>query len=190
MHLKSMGLISCINNCVSMRPRIAASRERLYRVALAWCGDSMLADDLVQETLSLALQKVHQLRDRERLNAWLYSILNNCWKQYLRNRRPHEDLDDERPCDKPGPELMIDRLEIVSRVRLAVSALPVEQRRVLALVDLEGFSYNNVAEILEIPVGTVMSRLHRARKGLVKLLDTDDEKTSNEPAGPSLRRVK
>lgn len=189
MHLKNMGLITCINNCVSMRPRIAASRARLYRVALAWCGDNMLADDLVQETLSLALQKVHQLRDRERLNAWLYSILNNCWKQYLRNRRPHEDLDDERPCDKPGPDLMIDRLEIVSRVRRAVAILPLEQRRVLALVDLEGFSYNDVAEILEIPAGTVMSRLHRARKGLVKLLDTE-EVSPAKAAGPSLRRVK
>lgn len=185
-----MGLINCITNCVSMQPRIAASRERLYRVALAWCGDGMLADDLVQETLSLALQKVHQLRDKERLNAWLYSILNNRWKQYLRSRRPHEDLDDDRACDLPGPELLIDRLEIVSRVRKAVAALPVEQRKVLALVDLEDFSYNDVAEILEIPVGTVMSRLHRARKGLVKLLDTEEEVPSAEQAGPSLVRVK
>ncbi|VAW78766.1 hypothetical protein MNBD_GAMMA15-1197 [hydrothermal vent metagenome] len=185
----SMGLITCLNNCVSMRQRIAASRERLYRVALAWCGDGMLADDLVQEAMSLALQKSHQLRDKERLNAWLYSILNNRWKQYLRSRRPHEDLDDERPCDKPGPDLMIDRIEIVSRVRQAVSILPVEQRRVLALVDLEGFSYSDVAEILEIPAGTVMSRLHRARKGLVKLLEPE-EAPLVEPASPSLRRVK
>jgi RNA polymerase sigma-70 factor (ECF subfamily) len=84
---------------------------------------------------------------------------------------------------------MIDRLEIVNRVRLAVAALPVEQRRVLALVDLEGFSYNDVAEILEIPVGTVMSRLHRARKALVKLLAPHDT-VSAETSGPSLRRVK
>ncbi len=184
-----MGLISCINSGAVLRRRIATSRERLYRVALAWCGDGMLADDLVQETLSLALQKVHQLRDKERLNAWLYSILNNRWKQYLRSRRPHEDLDDERPCDKPGPDLMVDRLEIVSRVRAAVAVLPLEQRRVLALVDLEGFSYNDVSEILEIPAGTVMSRLHRARKGLVKLLEPD-ETMPVEVTGPSLVRVK
>ena len=84
---------------------------------------------------------------------------------------------------------MIDRLEIVSRVRIAVAALPLEQRRVLALVDLEGFSYNDVAEILEIPAGTVMSRLHRARKGLVKLLEPE-EIPSAETNGPTLRRVK
>lgn len=184
-----MGIISCMNSGAVLRRRIADSRVRLYRVALAWCGDNMLADDLVQEALSLALQKTHQLRDKDRLNAWLYSILNNRWKQYLRSRRPHEDLDDERPCDKPGPDLMIDRIEIVSRVRLAVAELPLEQRRVLALVDLEGFSYNDVAEILEIPPGTVMSRLHRARKGLVKLLEPH-ETTLAEEAGPLLRRVK
>ena len=188
-----MGIISCIKSGAAMRSRIAASRERLYRVALAWCGDDMLADDLVQETLSLALQKVHQLRDHERLNAWLYSILNNRWKQYLRSRRPHEDLDDDRVCDKPGPDTLVDRFEIVSRVRMAVAALPLEQRRVPALVDLEGFSYNDVAEILEIPAGTVMSRLHRARKGLIRLLEPDQATgngATNENTSASLRRVK
>ena len=66
-----MKLINRLCTAKYQRKQIAASRERLYRVALAWCSDAMLADDLVQETLSLGLQKVHQLRDPERLNAWL-----------------------------------------------------------------------------------------------------------------------
>jgi len=150
----------------------------------------MLADDLVQETLSLALQKIHQLRDKERLNAWLYSILKNRWKQHLRSRRVHEGLDDEQSCDKPGPDLVVDQIGVVNRVRRAVSALPRDQRRVLALVDLEDFSYNDVAEILEIPAGTVMSRLHRARKNLLKILEPDGTAVIDETALPQLRSVK
>jgi RNA polymerase sigma-70 factor (ECF subfamily) len=171
-----------------MRKQIGASRNRLYRVALAWCGDAMLADDLVQETLATGLQKVHQLREPERLNAWLYSILNNCWKQHLRRYRPTEDLDEERPGDELAPDVAVGRLETVARVRRAVASLPLEQRRVLALVDLEGLAYCEVASVLEIPMGTVMSRLHRGRKTLLGLLD---KQTSTPPAtAVSLRRVK
>jgi RNA polymerase sigma-70 factor (ECF subfamily) len=183
-----MSVISNICAKSTLRKEIAASRGRLYRVALAWCGDRMLADDLVQETLALGLQKVHQLREKERLNAWLYSILNNCWKQHLRRYRPHEDLDNESPSDEPEPDSAVGQMEIVARVRCAVANLPHEQRRVLALVDLEGFAYSDVANILEIPIGTVMSRLHRGRKSLIELL----ENSAQEPPAQvtSLRRVK
>lgn len=150
----------------------------------------MLADDLVQETLSLGLQKAHQLREPERLNAWLYSILNNCWKQHLRRYRPHEDLDNERPGDELAPEAAVDQLETVTRVRQAVAQLPDQQRRVLALVDLEGLSYCEVASVLEIPMGTVMSRLHRGRKTLMSLLDRQSKTTTSPESAVSLRRVK
>ncbi|HFD79982.1 MAG TPA: sigma-70 family RNA polymerase sigma factor [Gammaproteobacteria bacterium] len=183
-----MKLIERICSSGSQRRKIAASRGRLYRVALAWCGDAMLADDLVQETLSLALQRVHQLREAERLNAWMYSILNNCWKQHLRRYRPHEDLDEERPCGGATPDVAIDRMETVLRVREAVSRLPLEQRRVLALVDLEGMAYGEVATVLEIPMGTVMSRLHRGRRALLALLENERETAPQKAV--SLRRVK
>ena len=172
----------------SLRKQIAAARPRLFRVALAWCGDAMVADDLVQETLALGLQKAHQLRDPERLNAWLYSILNNCWKQYLRCNRPHEDLDEERACDGPAPETSVGQLQTVTRVRNAVASLPTEQRRVLALVDLEGLAYSEVAVILDIPIGTVMSRLHRGRKTLLARLESQQTVTPGRVA--PLKRVK
>lgn len=183
-----MSMISKICAKSGLRKEIAASRIRLYRVALAWCGDRMLADDLVQETLSLGLQKAHQLRERDRLNAWLYSILSNCWKQHLRSYRPHEDLDDDRPSGDLEPDSAVGQMEVVARVRCAVSGLPLEQRKVLALVDLEGFSYSDVAGILEIPIGTVMSRLYRARKSLINLLEKDSHESQGH-ATP-IRRVK
>ena len=148
----------------------------------------MLADDLVQETLALALQKAHQLRDRKRLYAWLYSILNNCWKQHLRRYRPHEDLDEDHAGDAIQPDNAVGRLQVVEKVRSAVAGLPEDQRAVLALVDLEGFAYCDVADILEIPIGTVMSRLHRARKTLVEHLEEDTPEL--RAAVSSLRRVK
>lgn len=176
----------CLAN--SQRKQIAGARQRLFRVALAWCGDAMLADDLVQETLTLGLQKIHQLRDPERLSAWLYSILNNCWKQHLRGQRSHEGLDEQTACDRPAPETAVGRLETVTRVRNAVAALPLEQRQVLALVDLEGFAYCEVARILDIPIGTVMSRLHRGRKSLLASLEAPV--TARPGRTAALRRVK
>ncbi len=157
---------------VPLKRRIAESRERLYRVALAWCGDEMLADDLVQETMTNGILNRRQLRDEKRLFAWLYSILNNNWRRHLRSRKVHEQLDEQLAADATGPFGNCRELEIVCRVRKAVASLPVEQRQVIALVDLEEFSYCDVAQVLNIPIGTVMSRLHRARKNLLARLET------------------
>ena len=152
--------------------QIKASRVRLYRLAFAWCHDAALADDLAQEALTRGLARLEQLRESGRLMGWLFAILNRCWIDHLRARR--EDLDDETlaelPSDLPGPEAHAERQETVSRVRAAVASLPLGQRQVLTLVDLEDFSYAEVAEVLAIPIGTVMSRLCRARGSLRGLL--------------------
>jgi len=153
-----------------LRKRIADSRDRLYGVALAWSGDAMVADDLVQETLMIALQRYQQLRDQERLNAWMYTILSNCWKQYLRRTRTTVDLDEVDICCEQDAEAGSSELEVVDRVRRAILKLPLGQRQTVTLVDLAGFSYAEVAEILDIPIGTVMSRLHTSRNSLQKVL--------------------
>jgi RNA polymerase sigma-70 factor (ECF subfamily) len=163
---------------VSLKSRIADSRGRLYRVALAWCGDEMLADDLAQETMTNGIANIKQLRDETRLFAWLYSILNNNWRLYLRRKKCHDELDDEMPDDGHGPAGQYRELEIVHRVRKAVATLPAQQRQVISLVDLEEFSYCDVAEILDIPIGTVMSRLHRARKNLLARLENGAVETT------------
>jgi RNA polymerase sigma-70 factor (ECF subfamily) len=171
-----------------LKRRIAESRERLYRVALAWCGDEMLADDLVQEAMASGIQNRRQLRDEKRLFAWLYSILNNTWRHHLRSRKEHDELDERLASEEAGPFGNCRDLEIVCRVRRAVAGLPLEQRQVISLVDLEEFSYCDVAGILGIPIGTVMSRLHRARKNLLARLDTATPGTV--PARDHIRIVK
>jgi RNA polymerase sigma-70 factor (ECF subfamily) len=152
--------------------QIKASRVRLHRLAFAWCHDAALADDLAQEALTRGLARLEQLRESARLMSWLFAILNRCWIDHLRSLRA--DLDDEiladLPSELPGPDGHAERQQTVNRVRTAIAALPLGQRQVVTLVDLEDFSYAEVAEILAIPIGTVMSRLCRARASLRELL--------------------
>jgi RNA polymerase sigma-70 factor (ECF subfamily) len=155
----------------SLGCRIADSRDRLYRVALAWCGDAMLADDLAQETMSTAIAKQSQLRDEKRLFSWLYSILNNQWHTYLRKKKTHDVLDEQLPSNESGPVENAEQVEVVNQVRRVVATLPIVERQVLALVDLDELPYCDVAEVLGIPIGTVMSRLHRARKHLLEKME-------------------
>ncbi len=150
---------------------LASHRNRLFRVALAWSGDSMLADDLTQEALARALTKYHQLQDQNKLENWLFKILNNCWREHLRRLRPTDDID-ELVIESPDarPEQGIHKQQVIDRVRAAVGKLPSGQKQAVTLVDLQGFSYAEVGEILDIPIGTVMSRLSRARQSLKKQL--------------------
>ena len=166
--------------------QIKASRGRLYRVAFAWCHDAALADDLAQEALTRGLLRLEQLRESAKFMSWLFAILNRCWLDHLRGKRL--DIDDELlselPSELPGPDLHAERQETVNRVRGAIAVLPLGQRQVVTLVDLEDFSYAEVAEVLEIPIGTVMSRLCRARGALRELL------LEQVAAQPRLRSVK
>ena len=172
------------------RPGIEALRPVLYRIAYAWCHDPALADDLVQETLSKALTRRAQLREETSLKAWAVAIMNHCWLDHLRSRRDFEDVEDwqdELESSADTPEASCNREQVIACVRSAVARLPLGQRQVLTLVDLEEFGYAEVADILDIPVGTVMSRLSRARASLKSFLDT----AMQQPAAqPLLRRVK
>ena len=172
---------------------IESRRERLYRLAFSWCHDSMLADDLVQDTLNKALQKQDQIKDLEKLNAWMFRILHNTWMEHLRRYKPTTDLDDIDPLDEQTPERLLSDEQLVKLVHQAVSKLPMPQRQVVTLVNLEESSYADVAEILDIPIGTVMSRLSRARITLKKSLiglrkGSQQELVSSQTA--TMRRVK
>jgi len=167
-----MPFFSFIFNTTEFRTRIEGSRARLYRLAYSWCHNTALAEDLVQETLYKALKKSDQLRDMDVLEGWLFRIMTNCWHDHLRQRRGTVDIDDlddvdEMPfANRTTPEDLHGESQLVARVRSAVERLPLGQRQVLTLVDLEEFSYSETAEILDIPVGTVMSRVCRARQAL------------------------
>lgn len=172
------------------RPGIEALRPMLYRIAYAWTHDPVLADDVVQETLAKAWVRRAQLRDDTALKAWMVAIMNHCWLDQLRARRDYDDVDDwedrlESASD--SPEVCCNREQVIACVRAAVAKLPMGQRQVLTLVDLEEFSYAEVAGILDIPVGTVMSRLSRARTGLRNMLDSAAKLAADQPV---LRRVK
>lgn len=184
-----MKLLSLLFHSRDFHQKLEESRERLYRVAYAWCHDAGLADDLTQETLAKALSKAGQLRDMQLLHSWLFSILANCWRDHFRRLKNMDDLDEideAKLVSDNNPEDEHARNQIVNRVRSAIADLPMGQRQVLTLVDLEEFSYNEVAEILEIPVGTVMSRLCRARKGLKEILIVQQQDWVKTP----IRRIK
>ena len=155
----------------ALKRRIAVLVHNDQCLALSWCSDEMLADDLVQEAIETGIRKRQQLRDESKLFSWLYRILNNAWYAHLRKDRTHEILDDDIPSEDIGPFSSCHELELVTRVRTAVASLPRNQRQVISLVDLGGLAYCEVAEALEVPIGTVMSRLHRARRELLARLD-------------------
>ncbi|MDT8282166.1 MAG: RNA polymerase sigma factor [Gammaproteobacteria bacterium] len=162
----------------SMTPlqnRIAESREKLYRVALAWCGDEMLADDLVQETIAAGMKNYKQLRDENCMFSWICRIMRNNWYRYLSKQKNHDGIDEQYPSNDSGPFTNCQQIDIVKQVRQAVDELSIEQRQIISLVDLGELSYCEVAQILDIPVGTVMSRLHRARKSLLKKLEKNQQ---------------
>jgi RNA polymerase sigma-70 factor (ECF subfamily) len=173
------------------RERLEQHRQRLYRIAYSWTHSPALADDLVQETLTKALQKQGQLRDAGAGEAWLYSILSNCLRDHYRRQRETDDIDDLSLVDEIGPEQVSGQQEIVNKVRAAIARLPLGQRQVVTLVDIEGFSYIEVAGILAVPVGTVMSRLCRARAALKELLMTVREGSVQAvPQEATIRRIK
>lgn len=171
------------------RRKLEESRARLYRVAYSWCRNAALADDLVQETLIKAYRKTGQLRDPKAGQSWLFSILSNCYYDYFRRNRETEDIDNVTLVEDTTPESEVDELQIVDKVRNAVALLSQGQRQVMTLVDLEGFSYIEVSQILDIPIGTVMSRLCRARNALKERLLKEFEKQPGLQDA-ILRRVK
>ncbi len=153
-----------------LEKRLEVCRERLFRIAYAWSHDEMLADDLVQDTLVKALLHLHQLKKPDVLESWVISILNNVWHDYLRRNKDLVDIDAFVYCARETPEHIHEREQMVNQVRTAVAQLPMGQRQVVSLVDLEGMSYRHVSEVLDIPVGTVMSRLNRARNTMLTRL--------------------
>lgn len=107
-----------------------------------------------------------RLRDEAALKGGMVSIMNHCWLDHLRSRRDFDDVDDlydELESGVEAPDACCNRQEVIACVRAAVARLPLGQRQVLTLVELEEFGYTEVAGILDIPVGTVMSRLARAQ---------------------------
>lgn len=173
----------------AFRRLVANNRKRLYRMAFAWTNDPHLADDLVQQTLLKALNNQKQLRDFAAAEGWLFRIMANCLTDYRRAKREHLSGGDLEIIDNDTPENSAKEQQLVQKVRQAVQRLPISHRQVVTLVDLEEFSYASVAQILDIPVGTVMSRLCRGRRALrEELLEARLHETLKPAA--NIKRIK
>jgi RNA polymerase sigma-70 factor (ECF subfamily) len=162
---------------------IEAQIPRLRRYARALTGDAVRADDLVQDTLERAWGRRHLWQVGTDLRAWLFTVMHHVFLNQQRGVRPASDfveLDDSLPV-AARPDGVDGQLELRD-VAGALAQLAPEHREVLLLVALEEMRYDEVAKVLAIPVGTVMSRLSRARERLRVLVQSN--------AVPALRRVK
>jgi RNA polymerase sigma factor (sigma-70 family) len=155
---------------------ILAELPRLRRYARAMVGERAAADDLVQDTLEKAWARVSQWRAGSDLRAWLFSIMHNLRVDQLRRPALSTRSLEEDPVEPPTRATQTDRLE-VRDLESALARLPEEQRAVLLLVALEEMSYQEVASVLDIPTGTVMSRLSRGRERLRLILDGQQPST-------------
>lgn len=144
---------------------------RLRRFALGLTRDREDADDLVQSTLERALARWESRRDAAALKPWLFSIL---WRSFLNTRkrsRRYMSLLDRFHADEPEEHPSAEREAVAQSALEALQRLSPEQRSLLLWVSVEGMSYQEVAQILDVPMGTVMSRLSRARQALRRSLD-------------------
>jgi RNA polymerase sigma-70 factor (ECF subfamily) len=164
----------------------------LYRYAYRLSGSSADAEDLTQEAFCKAQQHLAQLRDPSRSKPWLFSILRNAYLHRVREERQHPCLSldgvgelPERPPE-PLPEIDPDLLQ------QALNDLPEAFRTPIILYYFEDFTYRDIAEQMELPLGTVMSRLARAKAHLRSQLSAEPSRRSQRPAvavpGPVLGR--
>lgn len=150
---------------------IIAELPRLRRYARAMLGDRAAADDLVQDTLERAWSRLAQWRPGSDLRAWLFGIMHNLRVDQLRRGGlATTSLDEDEAGNVPVRATQSDLLEVMD-LESALCQLPEEQRQILLLVALEEMSYADIAALLGIPVGTVMSRLSRGRERLRQVMD-------------------
>ncbi len=164
------------------RASVVEQLPSLRRYARVLTGDAWAADDLVQDTLERACRKWLLWRHGSDLRAWLFTLMHNLYLNQVRQRPPWHAVDVKELESLPGPGSLAgdDALDLERCLR----RLPADQRAVLLLVTLEDLSYEDAAGILGVPVGTVMSRLSRARSRLRELM-SPERSAPPSPASPS-----
>lgn len=161
------------------KAEMIALLPRLRRFARGLTGSEEEADDLVQAACERAIQRIGQWQPGTRLDSWMFRIMQNLWIDAIRVgklRGSHLSVVDPESQQTPGldgEQATMNRLTLEA-VRRGVQRLPPDQRSVLLLVCVEGHSYKETAETLGIPVGTVMSRLSRARLALSRMVGGPD----------------
>jgi RNA polymerase sigma-70 factor (ECF subfamily) len=154
--------------------QLIAVLPRLRRFARGLTGSAAEADDLVQAACERALSREHQFQAGTRFDSWMFRIVQTIWIDQLRARNVRAE-DPEVEEERLGSDEPVRRVEArlaLEEVRRAVTRLPAEQRNALMLVTVEGLSYKEAAEVAGVPVGTIMSRLARARIALQNQLES------------------
>ena len=171
----------------SFKDGLVAEIMNLRAFAISLSGSASRADDLVQETLLRAWSKSDKFQPGTSLRAWLFTILRNIYySNYRKRAREVQDSDGvyaRRLVVMGDQESHLD----LEDFRKAMAKLPAEQREALTLVGASGLSYEEAAEICEVEIGTIKSRLSRARSKLVELLALDD--AASPPVERSIRRA-
>ncbi len=161
-------------------------QDRLYNTVFRFLGNAEDAQDVVQEALISAYQSLESFKGDAQFFTWLYRIAINTAISHKRKRHPSLSIDvgrdgegtmeplDTSDASRPGRAL--ERREEERRVHRALERLSPEHRAVLILKDMEGQKYETMAEVLGVPIGTIRSRLHRARSELRDLLEQEDQR--------------
>ena len=171
----------------SIREEMLAAVPKLRAFAISLSGKVDRADDLVQETLLRALANIDSFEPGTNMPAWLFTILRNLFRsEYRKRKREVEDSDGRYAASLTSPPEQMGKLEL-QEFRTALAKLPPEQREALILVGASGFSYEETAKICGCAVGTIKSRVNRARAHLTEILSIDS--TDVMGTGPSVQAV-
>jgi len=160
---------------------VARHHTRFYRAAYRMTGNEQEAEDLLQEALLEAFRDFHRFRPGTRFDHWVLRIMTHTYIDGRRKRRvqavwsldsPPEEVQTEYLLadGASDPQRLLDRAQLEEPVQNALDSLSSEHRTILVLADIEGMSYEEIARVLRIPVGTVRSRLHRARERMRQML--------------------
>jgi RNA polymerase sigma-70 factor (ECF subfamily) len=167
----------------AIRSLLITEIPHLRRYARVLSREAQAAEDLVQSCLERALSRLHQWDRNRRLRPWLLTIMHNLHTDSLRRRAAAPPMEPLTELTSPAEPARQDVKLEARQVLEAAALLPEEQRQAVLLVAVEELSYQEAAEVLGIPAGTFMSRLHRGRERLREILKM-------KPQSPSLRRVK
>lgn len=170
--------VSDVDHSTDWQEGMLRCLDGLYGYAMTLTRDPTKAEDLVQETYTQAAPHVGELEEGSNLKGWLFTIMRNLWLKELRHARRGPEFvafDDDSIAGRvfdatDDPEILYERIWEREEIRLALEHLPNNHCEIIVLRDIEGFSYKELAELLDCPVGTIMSRLARARANLKRLL--------------------
>jgi RNA polymerase sigma-70 factor (ECF subfamily) len=160
---------------IRFRAELRALLPRLRRFGHALTGSADDGDDLVQDALEKALSREDQYREGTRLDSWMYKIMQNAWidnrRANARRARVIQPMsEDIIAVSEDGRETFDEQINL-RQVREMMTRLHEDERAVLSLVSIDGLTYRQAADTLDVPIGTVMSRLARARNKLLKLME-------------------